>query len=917
MIRHSGAVAAATYIALVLLMAIGLTSHAQGVQLTAEQQQMLNSLPPAQRQQALQAIRDLQSPANSQPPQSINEVDTAAEPSPADDVNALFLLDDEIRAMSRSRIVINFVRKENLPRTVAQSIDDDPVLRRLDGTRLFVLDDDGILSLQGLAEIPLLGLKEEDIERRLQAEESLSMFDTEVRILDQEPIGVEALQPFGYDVFKTRDTGFDSPSTGPVPPDYVLGAGDSVRVQFFGNVNSIYDYEVTRDGILNLPEIGPVTVAGLRFSEFREDLNKRVSNSLIGTQVSVTLGTLRAIRVFVLGDVEKPGSHVVGGLATISSALYKSGGVSDIGSLRNIQLKRGGQLVARLDVYDLLINGDTSDDRRLQQGDVIFVPPIGNTIAISGAVKRAAIYETRAGDTVADAVRLAGGLTAEAFAEGARLERVDGQSGRTTQSIDLMSAAAKSLKVGAGDTLLIPTVLPDIDNSIALSGHVYRPGMYAWRTGMRLTDLLTSPRELKPDVDMNYVLVRRERERGSPIEVVSTSLSEALARPGGDADIVLFARDQVFVFSLALGRQRIVQPIIEELSRQGSHDRPVMQVELAGRVRAPGTYPLESEMRISDLIRAGGSLSAEAYTLDAELTRYSVVDGERRIVNVVDVDLAGALRKDAVADLVLEPYDYLSISQVPEWDVIRTVTIEGEVRFPGQYRVRRGETLNEVLERAGGLTDSAFPEGAVFLRESLRKREQEQIELLARRLESDLTSLSLQLADQGGSDTLTTGRALLEQLRETEAVGRLVISPFNLQGAERRLSTAVPIEMKDGDRLMVPKRSQVVTVIGETQQNTSHLYLPDLARDDYINLSGGLTRRADKKRIYIVRANGAVVVGNSSRWLGRGGNIDVRPGDTIVVPLDADRMRPLTFWTNVTQIIYQGAIAVAAIRTFD
>jgi len=907
-------------LAIILLMLASTASFAQNVRLSAEQQQMLNTLPPAQRQQALNAIRAMQSQDSSPSMESINEVDDSESTVPTNRPFEPAVTEDEPRADSRSRLVINFSAAENMTAQDVAELDADTALQRLVGSHLFVLDDAGVLTLQGLELIPLLGLDEEDIKRRLQAEPYLSKFDIDVRILDQEPIGVEALKPFGYDVFEQRETGFESPSTGPVPANYVLGPGDRVRVQFFGNVNEPgnYEYEVSRDGILDISNIGPVTVAGMSFSEFRADLNKRVQETLIGTQVSVSMGQLRTMRVYVLGDVQQPGSYVVNGLSTISAALFLSRGVSEIGTLRDIQLKRSGRVVSRLDFYDLLINGDSSDDRRLQPGDIVFVPPIGNTISIGGAVKRPAIYETRSGATIADALKLAGGLTADALAAGARLERVDSNRGRIVQSVDLRSSVAVSTKVGNGGTLLVPEILPDLGSAVVLSGHVHRPGTYAWRPEMHLSDLIASPNELKAGVDMNYVLVRRERERGKPIEAVSADLAKALANRRSSFDIALEPRDQVHVFSLELGRQRTVGPIVEELQRQATHDAPALQVEIGGDVRAPGIYPLEAGMRVSDLIRAGGSLSEEAYALDAELTRYSVVAGASRVVGVREVDLAGVIRGEENADIVLAPYDHLSISKVPEWDTTWTVSLEGELQFPGDYRIKRGETLADVLRRAGGLTDAAFPEGAVFLRESLKEREQEQVELLARRLEADLTSLSLQLADSGsGSDTLTTGRALLEQLRSTEAVGRLVINTQHLTSASSRAELAASIELRDGDRLLVPPMSQVVSVIGETQQNTSHLFAPDLSRNDYINLSGGLTRRADKRRIYVVRANGAVIVRNRSRWLGRGGHIEVRPGDTIVVPLDADKIRPLTFWTNVTQILYQGAIAVAAVKTFD
>jgi protein involved in polysaccharide export with SLBB domain len=275
------------------------------------------------------------------------------------------------------------------------------------------------------------------------------------------------------------------------------------------------------------------------------------------------------------------------------------------------------------------------------------------------------------------------------------------------------------------------------------------------------------------------------------------------------------------------------------------------------------------------------------------------------------------LSGDKSADLLLNEHDNVKISTVPQWDTLWSVQLEGEVRFPGEYRIRRGETLRQVLERAGGLTDAAFPEGAIFLREALREREQEQIDALARRMEADLTQLSLETLETTGAEALETGQNLLEQLRELEAVGRLVIDLEQLAARASGVELVNDVELRDGDKLLVPKQAQEVTVIGETQQNTSHLFQPGLTRDDYIDMSGGLTRRADKKLIYVVRASGAVITGNRSRWFGRGGRIEMRPGDTIVVPLETDRIRPLTFWTNVTQIIYQGAIAIAAIQAFS
>ena len=883
-----------------VLLLLSVSALAQNIQLSPEQLMMLNQLPPAQRQEAMEALRGL----NSQQQQSQQSINEAISEFTGLEVEDAEQETEEVRAEARSRLVIGFDLPEEMSAAEKTEVEEDPIMQRLIGSRLFILDDNGILSLEGLASIPLLGLTEEDIQRRLEAETYLSKFVIDARILGQEPIGVEALEPFGYDIFEPRVGAMQSPASGPVPQDYVLGPGDTVRVQLFGNVNGIYEFEVSRDGVLNLPEIGPITVAGLPFSEFRQDLHERVREMLIGTQVSVTMGQLRTIRVFVLGDVKQPGSYVVSGLATMSSALYQGGGISKIGTLRDVQLKRNGRVASRLDLYELLLNGDTSSDMRLQPGDVIFVPPIGNTVRVAGAVKRPAIYETKGKTSVAAIIRIAGGLTADAYAGGVQLERIDGD--RKTVAVDLSDDADANLLVRSGDTVLVPEVLPDLQETVVLSGHVYRPGNYEWRSGMRLTDLIRSTDELKPGVDTGYVLIRRERERGQPIQAVSANLAAALQAPASAANVKLEASDTVHVFSLALGRQRVVEPLVEELRLQSTVDSPAMEVEISGSVRAPGRYPLEPGMRISDLIRAGGNLSEAAHAYEAELTRYSADANASREISVVNVNLNAIREGDTSADLVLREHDYLIINRVPEWDTMWTVSLQGEVRFPGEYRVRRGETLAEVLQRAGGLTDKAFPEGAIFLRESLRKKESEQIEMLARRLEADLATLSLQSAAEGGTQTLDTGTVLLEQLRNTEAVGRLVIDLDSQSG----------IELSDGDELLIPPHTQMVSVLGETQRNTSHLYDASLSRDDYINLSGGITRRADERRIYVVRASGAVVTSRRSKWLGRGGRVDIRPGDTIVVPLDADKMRPMTFWTNVTQILYQGALAVAAIQTF-
>jgi len=904
-----------------LLLLFPHVTNAQSIKLTPQQEAMLNQLPASQRQQALDALEQLNRQNSGESAQSSITEDLTQLPGSIESVLLEDLLmkdEEEPRAEGGSRLVISLTPRDDLEANERAALRSDSALERITGSNYYELDGSGVLVLPGLPNIPLLGLTEESIGERLAAEPALKAFDVAVSLLDVISGAVEALEPFGYDVFEESEEGrrFEPVTSGPVPPDYVLGPGDSIRVQLFGNVNGIYEFEVSRDGVLNLPELGPITVAGLPFSEFRQDLNRRVEQMLIGTQVSVSMGQLRTIRVFILGDANRPGSYVVSSLATISSSLYYSGGISDIGSLRNIQLKRNGKVVATLDLYDLLLKGDTSGDKRLQPGDVIFVPPIGATVGVGGAVRRPAIYELNRETSVADVISLAGGLKPVAFPAASRIERIDGADRRTVVSLDVESVDGAAKRVIDGDTLFVPKVLAVLEDSVTLVGHVHRPGAYELSPGMRLTDLLPSADFLMPGADTGYVLIRREDDE-KRAGVVSANLQVAWADPGSAENLVLKARDTVHVFSLAFSRQRVIKPLLEELQLQSRVGVPFREVSVSGGVKAPGIYPLEPGMRISDLLRAGGHLSEEAYTLRAELARYQVVDDEYRVGEVIDVDLGAILRGDQSADLLLTEHDNLRVSTIPQWDTLWSVRLDGEVRFPGQYRIRKGETLRQVLQRAGGLTDAAFPEGAIFLRESLRRREQEQMDALARRMEADLTQLSLETLETTGTQALETGQTLLRQLREMEAVGRLVIDLEQLAARASGAELVNDVELRDGDTLLVPKQAQEVTVIGETQQNTSHLFQPGVSRDDYIDMSGGLTRRADRKLIYVVRASGAVVAGNRSRWFGRRGGAEMRPGDTIVVPLETDRIRPLTFWTNVTQILYQGAIAVAAIQTFS
>jgi protein involved in polysaccharide export with SLBB domain len=777
------------------------------------------------------------------------------------------------------------------------------------------LDKWGILAIPELGAIPLAGLTADEARQRLAAEQLLADYVVKVTYLPVEPVGTKSLKPFGHDLFEAVPDQFMPAVDIPVPAEYVVGPGDKVEVQLIGgSAKGRYSLVVRRDGRINLPEIGPIAVGGMQFDQAREAIERRVSEQLIGTQASVQMGELRAIQVFVVGDAKQPGSYTVSGLSTITNALFVSGGVKDVGSLRNIELKRGGRTVTQFDLYDLLLNGDTRADIRLMSGDVILIPPAGRIVGISGEVRRPALYELKDESTVVDLVRLAGGLTSEAEGHLATLDRIDANRKRVVLDIDLDSPAQVT-ELQDGDVLHVPTIRPTVNDAVVVHGHVHRPGEFQYRPGMRISDVIPTLEELKPNADQHYVLIRREVPPTRRVEYVSADLVQALQQTGSEDDVALTPRDQIFVFDRETGRSRLLEPLLRELRLQSSREQPTAEVSISGRINAPGQYPLERGMRISDLIRAGGSLNEAAYGGKAELTRNAIDGGEIRKTELIEIDLAKAVAGDPAEDIELRPFDFLIIKELPLWGAQEYVEVQGEVRFPGRYPIQRGETLQSVVKRAGGITELAFAEGSVFTRDALKERERRQLADLTKRMQTDLAQVSLMVAQEARGDAsqaLAVGQQLLAGLNDSEPVGRLVIDLEKTMAAKS--GSSQDIVLKNGDRLLVPRITQEVTVIGEVQSPTSHLFAEGMNPASYIEMSGGTTQRADKSRIYVVRADGSVVSGGNA-WFGFGG-AQIRPGDTVVVPLDAERMRPLPLWTAVTQIIYQLAVSVAAVNSF-
>jgi polysaccharide biosynthesis/export protein len=815
--------------------------------------------------------------------------------------------------------------------SAAQGTSSSPEVSAADQQRLTVIRDlirshnpyrlspSGELELLGFQPIPLLGLTEEQATLRLSVVPALQGLEVRVTLLPLQKTGEAALKPFGYDIFSEFPASSTALANVPVPSNYVVGPGDVLDVLLYGNQNHTYEMVVGRDGRINFPELGPISVGGQLFSAVQAEVEAKVARQMIGVRASVTMAQTRSLQVFVMGDAFDPGSYTISGVGTVTSALYAAGGVGKTGSLRNIELKRNGAVVDKLDLYDLLIHGSTANDDKLLQGDVVFIPPVGPTVAVGGQVERPAIYEIKDEVSPAQAIALAGGFKPNADTSKATLTRVEPDGRRVVLPLDLSASAGREEGLRNGDYIYVPQLKSALDSDVVLNGNVYTAGEYEYHPGMRLTNVIGSVGDLKPNADLRYVLIRRELPPDRRIEALSADLSAALAHPGTSADPVLMPRDQITVFDLSSSRDQIIQPILDSLQAQSTAEHPQEVVTIQGRVNVPGQYPLVPGMRVADLVRAGGGLSDAAYAGKAELTRYVVSRDGTRHTEIIDVDVAAALGGDRAANLPLQPYDVLSVQEISQWGNQETVILKGQIRFPGTYTIKPGETLKSVIERAGGLTRFAFPQGAVFTRVELKKREQQEMDQLAQRMKIELGVLALRAVatTQGSnlgnsSNALIVGRSLLSQLQSEQAVGRLVINLGRIMNQPP--DSRYDVVLRDGDQLIVPKFEQEVTVIGEVQDPTSHLYDPNLSRDDYIRLSGGFTAQADKARVYVVRADGSVVANGGSRWFSRGSNEQIEPGDTIVVPINAEQMLPLPFWQAVTGILYNVAIAAAAVH---
>jgi polysaccharide export outer membrane protein len=712
------------------------------------------------------------------------------------------------------------------------------------------------------------------------------------------------LQAFGYDVFANAPSSFAPINDVAIPASYVIGTGDVLNIKVFGKENDEFETSISREGKVVLPKLGQYSIAGMTFLEVKSYLRNEIKNKIIGVEVVVTLSELRSIRVFVLGEAYKPGNYLLNSLSTVTHAIFTAGGISEIGSLRNIQVKRAGKLVKKIDLYNLLLNGDSSNDIMLQSGDVVFIEPLGGTVTVKGQVKRPAIYEIKANETIGDILFMAVGLLPSAYPSSSIIERYNNENLRSIVNIDLTNALTKRQKVKAGDILRIQKSSEIFQQSITVKGAVTRPGEYQWKNNQTISDLLPNIQShLLEDADLTYSLIVRRVGLGKNIEVLQFSLQNVISNTNSDENFVLKPHDEIIIFSYKSARTALLRSVTQKLKHQARTNQYIQLVEIAGAVKFPGTYPLPVGGDVKGLIVASGGLAESAFVANAELSRNDLSANESS-VQIIPINLKNVLNK-GIDNVILKSRDRLNVNTIPYWQEEQVVTLSGEFKFPGKYIVRRGETISQLIERAGGFTKYADLNASLFTREGLKDLESKNIENVIEQLRREVATKTL--TDQNSSIDYEQINQLLNDLNKIEPVGRLVIDLPNLM-----LGSGNDITMVHGDSFFVANQNNTVNVIGQVHIAGSHLYNNHLTYKDYIKLTGGVKIQADEDRIYIIKANGAVQIPEKENWFAASNN-DIKPGDTIVVPLDTYFVQDITLWQTATQIIFQSAVALAAI----
>lgn len=680
----------------------------------------------------------------------------------------------------------------------------------------------------------------------------------------------QSLPLYGFNFF--GDDAYSPAANVPVAPDYRMGPGDEVYVRGWGSIDIDVKTTINRDGQIHLPRIGAVNLAGVRSADADNVVRAAVARYYKDFQLNVTHGRLRGMTVYVVGQARKPGAYTVSGVSTVISAMMASGGPNQNGSLRRVQVKRADKVVAELDLYAFLAKGDKGADIKLQDGDTVVIPAAKGYVALVGKVRTPAIYELGADETIEALLSTAGGLPVMADPKRATLERVDA-SATPPRSVETFALDAVNLTrpLKAGDLLSVAPLVPEFGNSVALRGNVANPMRQPWRQGMKVADLIPGR---------------------------SFLLSQAAIKRQND---VLLTEDEKRRTNERFGRPQI---LIKDDARKVTDNED----SLAQRI---------------------GNLVDE---INFEYAVIERVDREKVQVKLLSFNLGQALdNPSSHENIALLPGDVLTVFSVNDVRVPQAkrqvyVRVEGEVRRPGIYQMKQGDSLPQLIEKAGGLTEDAYLFGAGFYREQVRKDQLANLDQLVRKLEMQTQSkLSASAASASVNDTAgavqlriqaehQAQKQALDRLRNLKPTGRIMLG---LQSAAAKPEALPTLRLENQDRLVVPARPDFVYVLGSVNTESSLIWKAGNTVQDYLEVSG-LTSGADKDELFVIRADGSVL-SNGDRWFGSVARAEVQPGDLIVLPEKTDHESGWSVFTrnakDITQIVYQFSLGAAAIKT--
>lgn len=739
---------------------------------------------------------------------------------------------------------------------------------------------------------------------------------------------------YGVDLFRNVPSTFAPLQMTPVPSDFVIGPGDEVRIRVWGQVSFEANVRVDRSGDIYLPHIGPVHVAGLQFGQLDSHLREAIGRVYRNFDLTVDMGQIRSIQVYVAGQARRPGVYTVSSLSTLVDALFASGGPSVHGSLRNILLRRGSTVVADFDLYDLIVRGDKSKDVKLLPGDVIYIPPTGPQVAVTGSVRMQAIYELRGKETLGDLFRDTGGITAVASSARISIDRIQDHRDREAMEV-AYDKAGLSTPLDDGDLIHINSIIPRYEKTVTLRGNIANPGRFAWHPGMRVSDLIPDKDSL---ITRNYWWRRVQQGLPAP-EFEPAAGWSSIGQPVYPAQIPMTGRELPAANAIP-NQPAATGPAYTPLPQNTFGTEPPQQSAGADQNQAShGPATGGSSLAAQQQSRYGGYRGAvqptEVNILAPEIDwDYAVIerlDSDTLKTKLLPFDLGKlVLNHDPSQDLELQPGDVVTIFseadiRLPLAQQTKIVKLEGEFAHAGSYTVKPGETLRDLVERAGGLTPAAYLYGSEFSRESTRAIQQIRIDEYVQSLEMQMQRGSMALAASATANPadLATGtaaqnsqRELVTRLRQIRATGRIVLE---FKPGSRDITALPNITLEDGDVFVVPSVPANVNVVGAVYNQNSFLYSSAKRVGDYLRMAGGPNRNADRKRAFIIRADGEVVSrdGWTSPWGNSFDSLRLNPGDTIVVPdktFKPSALRGVIDWSQMFSQFALGAASLSVLR---